>query len=66
MKKSKKKSLSEQETEDCFMIDAAMWGIKFAESVAAVGGDPVAVLRTFTKESVATMIRNGLSVEVDH
>jgi hypothetical protein len=50
---------------DKLITKSVFWGVKFAVSVMSVGGDPTAVLRHFSDESIVTMVSNGLVVK-DH
>lgn len=52
----------DKKEQDALINKSVLWGTKFAETVSAVGGSPVAVLRTFSADSIQTMVRNGLEV----
>lgn len=57
--------MTDHKVQDELILKAVKWGIRFAEALEKAGGDPTGVLNTFSGESVATMVRNGLVVRHD-
>lgn len=51
--------------QDALILKSVRWGAKFAEAVRDAGGYGPGVLKSFSDESIATMVRNGLFVKGD-
>lgn len=53
---------SDKDRADSLIYAAVSWGIEFAETCEAAGGHPAAVFNMFSKDSITTMVRNGMRI----
>ena len=53
---------SDKDRVDRLVYEAVEWGIGFADTCMSAGGHPASILNAFSKESIVTMVRNGMRV----
>lgn len=62
MTKKKAKKIERLMAQDELILQAAAWGVQFAETVSNAGGCPVGVFAVFSDDSILAMVRNDLQV----